>query len=155
MSSPVLSLIQEAIDVRLMDVKNIADMIYQYIQYDYLSGDTYNVSLSFGHRGENKIFIADGKFLLVKAEPFNTPLKDIENGGIRINHINCVRKEQHSYDAVLEWYEKMTSNQVEFTPFVILEHCKYREVFIDLKTKDDIQYAFDKLIALWQIEMQI
>jgi len=76
----VLSLIQEAIDVRLMDVKNISNLIYDYIEYEEVQGPQYDVYIKLFD--DRRIYIHEAKFLAVKPEMV---WKTIDERGIIIN----------------------------------------------------------------------
>ena len=86
MSIQVLSTIQEAIDVRLMDVKNISNLIYSYIEYEKFEGPQYEVYLDLGDRV--RFFIHQGRFLAV--EHTGEVMFDAYDGGIILNGENYV-----------------------------------------------------------------
>ena len=98
MSSQVLSIIQEAIDVRLMDVKNISNLIYSYIEYEEFEGPQYDVYLDLGDRV--RIFIHQGKFLAV--EHIGNMRFSAHDGGIIINGEDYLILGD-GYDYFIEW----------------------------------------------------
>ena len=111
MSSTVLSLIQEAIDVPLMDVKNIADMIYKYIEYDEYQGPLYDVNLHMIGRDDDvytvypkksgwSIFIIDGE--IVPTFRLEKEKRKAEEGGLTINGENYKRVEMGLFE---RWFE--------------------------------------------------
>jgi len=107
MSSPVLSLIQEAIDVRFMDVKNISNLIYDYIEYEEFQGPEYDVYLYLGDRV--RIYIHQSQFLAV--EETGKVRFSAEDGGIIINGEDYV-KLGDGYDYFKNWAS--TYNRPDF-----------------------------------------
>tara|TARA_R110000868_G_scaffold99751_7_gene274449 strand:+ start:2360 stop:2818 length:459 start_codon:yes stop_codon:yes gene_type:complete len=78
--SAILTLIQDAIDVPMMDVKNISNIIYSYIEYEEFEGPQYDVYLDLGDR--IRIYIHEAKLLAVET---NIPRFSFEDGGIIFN----------------------------------------------------------------------
>jgi len=121
----ILALIQNAIDVPMMDVKNISDMIYQYIEYDEYQGPEYDINLeivdgidmvSLRYNGERidrlgrlKIFIMDGK--LVPTITLRDEKRTAEDGGLTINGKNYCRVEMADTFGV--WFHAITNQMLQ------------------------------------------
>ena len=90
-----------------MDVKNISNLIYSYIEYEEVEGAQYDVYLDLGDR--ISIFIHQGKFLAV--EHTGIVRFSAEDGGIIINKKNYLILGD-GYDYFIEWAS--TYNRPDF-----------------------------------------
>ena len=111
--SAILRLIENAIDVPLMDVKNISKLIYSYIEYEEFEGPLYNLNVRFwgfegGEKNDNLpettdyvVFIIDGKVVpTVKVE--RRP--KAEEGGLIINGKNYCRIDMDTFE---DWFQEI------------------------------------------------
>ena len=101
----VLSLIQEAIDVRFMDIKNISNLIYDYIEYEEFEGPGYDVYLDLGDRV--RIYIHEDNFLAVEKVVVRFSAED---GGIILNGEDYL-KLGDGYEYFKEWASTYDRNE--------------------------------------------
>lgn len=146
--SVILPLIEDAIDVRLMDVKNISKLIYSYIEYEQFEGKEYNCCARFMLEGEHyTIFIHKGKFLTVKDTQNVWFLA--EDGGIIINGYGYVVLGD-TIEFAKEMVKKTKNKQIiVFTEYKSVV-CGFNLGGLNLKLEDKLLDAsFEMFLASW------